>query len=124
MRITELLEGKHFNDLQFIKTVSDDGDKELDFDLGDDLSFFMHNHDDAYRKYTHPVIVKILKLKKTNANASPSIFAKAVTECYKMYSSEYPIRELQSELDEDTLRSICKKVYEEACQHIEDGKYE
>ena len=123
MRIKELLEGKNFNDLDFVKTKNDSGEKELDFDLADDLIFYMNNDDDVYRKHVHPVIAKCVNGKKDNMEINPSAFANAVKECYNSYLEEYPIRELPDSLDNKTLKEICEKFHEEVHKHIENGKY-
>lgn len=123
MRIIELLEGKKFNDLDFVKTKNDSGEKELDFDLADDLIFYMNNDDKAYRKYVHPIISKCVKGKDKNEEVKPSEFANAVKECYNSYLKEYPIRELPDSLDNKQLKEICEKFHEEVHKHIEDGKY-
>lgn len=124
MRITELLEGKTFKDIDFVKVVDDSGKKELAFDLPDDLSFFMQNNDEAYRKHLHPVIVKCMSIVKRNKKPASSLFKNAVSECYEMYLKEFPIRELPNSLDEDLHNQICDKLREEVYTHIKDGKYE
>ena len=124
MRIIELLEGKHFNDLQFVKVSDDSGKKEIDFDLSDDLIFYMNNNDDAYRRHLHPVVAKCIDRSKLNKSVKPSIFEKAIQECYKMYTTEYPIRELPHSLDEELCNEICEKLHEVVCQHLSDGKYD
>jgi hypothetical protein len=48
MRITELLEGKVFDDMNFVKQSGDK--KEINFDLIEDLIHFMHNDDKLYRR--------------------------------------------------------------------------
>ena len=125
MRITELLEGRNFPDLNgFVKVVDDDGNKELDYDLPDDLMYFMHNNDEAYRKHMFPAIVKCIKIIKRNKKPAASIFDKVVSECYNMYLKEFPIRELSENLDEENHKKICEKIRDEVYQHIKDGKYE
>lgn len=124
MRIIELLEGKNFNDLQFVKITDDEGNKELDFDLTDDLIFFMNNNDEAYRRHLHPIVAKCMNRLKSKKSVKPSIFEPAIIECYKMYKEEFPIRELPQSLDEKLCNEVCDKIHEEVCQHIKDGKYD
>lgn len=123
MRIEELLEGKQFNELDFIKTKDDSGEKEIDYDLADDLIFFMNNNDEVYRKHVYQIISKCINSKKNNEEIKPAEFIKCVKECYKLYLEEYPIRELPDKLDKKTLKEICEKFHEEVFKHIEDGKY-
>lgn len=121
MRINELLEGKDFNDLDFVKH-NEDG-KEIDFDLAEDIVFHMNNDDDTYRKHVYPSVTKCLSVIKSKKKSSPDIFKDAVIESYKSYIKEYPLRELPDELDEKTLKEACKKMYDEVLGHHRDGKY-
>lgn len=123
MRIIELLENKKFNESDFVKVVDDTGKKELNYDLPDDLIFFMNNNDEAYRRHFYPAISKCIDRKELNKKTKPIFFEKAIKECFKMYAKEYPIRELPDTLDENVLSEICEKIHEEVCQHINDGKY-
>lgn len=121
MRINELLEGKNFNDLDFVKVTGDQ--RDIDFDLAEDLSFFMNNDDAVYRRHLHPVILKCRNSIKSKISTKPSIFKPAVINSYKMYVKKFPVRELPRELDEEQLNEVCKKMHEEVCQHIKNGKY-
>jgi len=124
MKITELLESFNFKDTDFVKVVDDSGKKEINFDLPDDLMFFMNNDDDVYRQHVHPAIVKCIKIVQRKKKPSASIFDTAVSECYNVYTKKYPIRELSDQLDEDTHKQICEKIRDEVYQHIKDGKYD
>lgn len=121
MRINELLEGKNFDDLDFVK--DDENGRELDFDLTEDIVFHMNNDDDTYRKHVYPSITKCLSIIKSKKKGNPDIFKDAVIESYKTYRKEYPLRELPDELDEKTLKEVCKKMYEEVLEQHADGKY-
>jgi hypothetical protein len=122
MRIKELLEGKKFNDLDFIK--KDESGEEIDFDLCEDLVFFMHNDDDTYRRHVYPSIATCIQKTKSSQRFTPSIFTNAVKESYKSYIKKFPIRRLPKELDEEELTEICKKMHEDFSKRMEDGKYE
>lgn len=121
MRIRELLENKQFDDLEFVKK---DGDKEeIDYDLVEDLVYFMNNDDEMYRRHVYPAISKCLGDLKTNRKTSPSVFEKAVQECYKNYIQKFPIRDLKDSLEPKLFKEACKKLHEETCSHYEEGKY-
>lgn len=122
MRIKDLLEGKQFNDLDWI-TIGKDNQRELNYDLAEDLAFFMNNDDDVYRRHTYPSIVKCINQSKLKAKTTPSLFEKAVQESYKSYLKKFPLRELPSNIDEKICKETCEKIHEEVCQHISDGKY-
>ena len=95
MRIRELLENIGFNDENFIKTAGDK--REIDFDLPDDLSHFMHTDDDVYRTHLFPIVNKC---KRNISSVHPSSFKPAVLQSYKLYIKKFPIRELPDQLDE------------------------
>jgi hypothetical protein len=119
MRIRELLEAKDFNDLDFVKK---DGDKtDIDYDLVEDLVFFMNNDDETYRRHVYPVVAKCTRSIELNKSTSPSIFKNAVLDSYKSYTKEYPIRELPDTLDSDVCQEVCSKMHEEVCKTIEEN---
>jgi hypothetical protein len=121
MRIRELLEGKQFNDLEFINR---EGEKdELNFDLPEDLSYFMHHHDQVYREHVYPVIAKCLHSIKQKKDIKPSVFEEPVKKAYSLYLKEYPIRHLPDDLDEDTLKKICEFLHSDFKKHVADGLY-
>ena len=121
MRITELLEGKNFNDLDF---VNQEGDKrELNFDLVEDLTFFLNNDDNLYRRHIYPAVNKCLDGIKHNKKVSPDVFKSAAMEGYKNYVRQYPIRELPNDLSEELCNKICKKMHEDVYKYHEEGKY-
>lgn len=121
MRIKDLLEGQQFNDLDWVKK---DGEKsEPNFDVAEDLIFFMNNDDDVYRRHVYPKIAHCIHKMESKKETSPDIFKPAVIECYKLYLKKYPIRELPIDMDEDLCKQTCKKIHEEVNQHISDGRY-
>ena len=122
MRIIELLEGKDFDDLQFVKG-HEDGGREIDYDLPDDLIFFMNHDDDVYRRIVYPSVSKCVDRIDNNQKTTPSLFTNAVKESYKQYVKKYPIRELPDELDEEACNEACKKMHEEVCKNHSEGKY-
>lgn len=121
MRITELLEGKKFNDLDFVRK---DGDKtDIDYDICEDLIFYMNNDDDVYRRHVYPSIARCVDRIDSNQETNPSIFTNAVRESYKQYIKKYPVRNLPDSIEEKTFKEVCKQMHEEICQHHTDGKY-
>lgn len=118
MRITDLLESQNFDESDFI---SEKG--ELDYDLVEDLSYFMNHDDDTYRRHVYPNIVKCLHSLEKKKDTNPSIFKNSVVESYKQYIKQFPIRQLSDELDDKTLNNVCKKFYEDLVKHVDEGKY-
>jgi len=119
MRIRELLEGKKFNDLDFVKK---DGDKsDIDYDLTEDLVFYMNNDDDVYRRVVYPSVVTCTNRLESNRKTTPSIFTNAVKESYKQYIKKFPMRQLPLDIDEEVCKEACEKMHEEICQHHSDS---
>jgi hypothetical protein len=121
MRITELLEGKVFDDMDFVKQSGDK--KEINFDLIEDLIHFMHNDDNVYRRNVYPVIAQCLDRLKADKKTTPDMFEEAIKNSYKLYAKKFPIKELPDELDNNTCKKACGQIHEEFCQHVEEGLY-
>lgn len=121
MRINELLEGKKIDDLNYVKISGDK--REIDYDLVEDLAFFMNNDDNVYRKHVYPSVSKCLSHVKLKVPFSHNLFKPAVENSYKLYIQKFPIRELPDMLDEKTCEQVCKKMHEDLRDHIKDGKY-
>jgi hypothetical protein len=121
MRIKELLEGKYFDDMKFVKQ---EGDKrDIDFDLPDDLIHFMHNDDDVYRRHLFPKIAHCIDQVKVKKPTDLEIFKPAVQHSYKLYIKKFPIRELPTELGDKMMERICGKLHDDTLQDIKDGVY-
>jgi len=121
MRIQDLLEDRHFDDTKFV--VHKNGKREIDFDLAEDLSHFMHNDDYAYRRHLYPAIARCIDSMDRNKKVEHKVFLPAVKHSFKMYVEKFPIRELPDDLEEDTLNEVCKKLHTETLKHIQDGVY-
>jgi hypothetical protein len=121
MRIRELLEGKKFNDLEFIK--QDEEGTGINYDLIEDLAFYMHNDDDIYRKIMFPRVVNCVEGLKAKKQLDPKIFKAAVEESYKHYIKKFPIRQLPDTLDEEQCLEVCKKLYNDFRKDYDEGKY-
>ena len=121
MRIRELLEGKKFNDLDFVN-VDEDG-TNINYDLVEDLAFYMHNDDDMYRHHVFPSVMQCVSGMKSKKNLSPNVFKAAVEESYKNYVKKVPIRQLPTSLDEELCNEVCKKLHDDFRKDYEDGKY-
>lgn len=121
MRIQELLEGKKFDDLEFV--TKENGKRSINFDLVEDLIHFMNEDDDVYRRHTYPAIANCLDKISTKRKSNNKAFELAVKESYKIYSRKYPIRELPDDIDSKMCEQVCSKIHEEVLKHISDGKY-
>ena len=121
MRIRELLENKEFDDLKFIKK---EGDHEgLNFDVVEDLVYFMNHDDDAYRRHLYPAVNNCIECINSNRKTSPVMFKKAVEDCYQQYIKKFPVRDLKDSLEPELFREACKKIHEDTCKAAEEGKF-
>jgi len=121
MRIQDLLEGKNFDDLEFVKQ---DGDKkEISYDLPDDLIHFMHNDDHAYRRHLFPAIARCMDQMSSKKPTNMNVFKPAVMHSFKLYADKFPIKELPNELDEKMCERICNKMHDDVIKDIKDGVY-
>ena len=121
MRIRELLEGKQFNDLDWIKQEGDHA--ELAYDLIEDLVYFMNNDDNVYRRHVFPSVAKCVDKIKENQKTNHNIFKRAVEESYKEYIRKFPIRQLPDSIEEKICMEVCEKMHEEICKNYSEGKY-
>lgn len=117
MRIKDLFEHTDISFKDFVEN------NEINYDLAEDLAFFMNNNDDIYRQHTYPAITKCLENIRNQKKTSPNIFKNAALESYKQYCAEFPIRELPSSLNEKMLGEVCKLIHDEVCNHETEGKY-
>lgn len=121
MRIRELLEGKSFKDLEFVRK---DGDETvLDYDLVEDLAFFLNNDDDIYRRFVYPAVHKCVESHGKKLKTSPEVFKQAAVEGYKEYIKKFPIRELPDSLEDDLCNEVCGKMHEDVYKDIGEGLY-
>jgi len=122
MRIRELFENQGFKEEDYVEGEGS-GKHSINYDLAEDLAFYMHNNDDCYRKHVYPVIAHCLHQVKNKKSTSPEAFAKAVDECYENYIKEYPIRQLPDKIDKKLKEEICTRLHDELRGHIEHGHY-
>lgn len=118
MKIKELLEGSTFNDLDFLENTP--LGREINYDLVNDLVYFMHENDDIYRRYTYPAILKYAKLRKQHSNAA-SVFKSAVNAAYPNYVREFPIRELPDKIDPELVSKVCQSLAAVVDRHVRSG---
>lgn len=118
MRIVELFENNNFDETEYVNHAKD----EIDYDLAEDLVFFMNNDDDNYRRSVYPAVVKCLEAIKKKKSVNPSVFKHAALECYQSYQQKFPIRSLPTDLDEDLCNEVCEKMYDEVCKAASEKK--
>ena len=107
--------------MRIVEIFSQDiGKKELEFDLHDDLSFFMQNDPEFYRTEYFPFLTKFHRSYKAGNELSPAIFKKVVLTGFNQYKGKFPTEGLPSELPVEDLREICTKMYSEELKNCKD----
>jgi hypothetical protein len=99
-------------------------DKELGYDLKDDLVFFMNNDPQFYRKKYYPTMLKFDKFVKEGKRIDARGFVKLVKEAYSTYQNKFPVEGLKEELPEDMLEDICKAIHDQETKNVEDKFYD
>ena len=117
MRIIDLLEDINFDETKFINKA----EGELDYDLAEDLTFFMNNDDDVYRRAVYPAVVKCAESFKQKKPCKPSVFRNAALESYRAYTEKYPIRALPDNLDEKLCNEVCELMYKEIQESLSEN---
>lgn len=121
MRIRELCESAAIELDADKKTQDKHG---LGYDLIDDLIFFMHHDDDAYRRHTYPSIMQAQDKFHKGKQTDQALFGDAVKEAYSKYRNKFHnIRELPEKLDQETFDRVCEHLHTEELKKIEDGHY-
>ncbi len=85
--------------------------KKLDFDLADDLIFYMYNDQEFYRTRFYPAEVKFKSLSKAGNTPGPNSFKNIVKDAYSKYHDKYKVKELEKTLPDETLSQICNKLH-------------
>jgi hypothetical protein len=96
--------------------------KREEFDLKDDLIFFMRNDPQFYRKDFHPFQQKFIKHCHADREVSPKAFAPIVQRAFDQYKDMFPVEGLEEKLTEQDLQEICKKLQSEETNFYHDEK--
>lgn len=94
--------------------------KEVDFDLHDDLAFFMQNDPEFYRKDYFPFLDKFHSSCKKGNELSPAIFKNVVLRGYNDYKKKFPVEGLENSLSMEDLKEVCTKMYKEELDNFKN----
>lgn len=95
---------------------------EVDFDLHDDLMFFMNNDPEFYRQDYFPFLDKFTHHCNAGRVVSPKAFSPMVIKAYKLYKNKFPIKELEEDLSDADVKDICEKLQSQQLQHYHNEK--
>lgn len=111
MRIRELLE--NFED----RNNNGLNDK-LEYDLGDDLLYFLNHDDDVYRRHIFPAIQTYKNNKNKDRRVKQKLFGGAVNKAYEAYTKRFPRRDLPESLPTE----ICEKLCDSLSNDVDNEK--
>lgn len=87
--------------------------EKLDFDLADDLAFFIQNDPMFYRKEMYPVVVDFTSNAKAGRKSSPKIFVPVVKKAIKVYCTQFNIPlYAHSHFDKQLVADTASKLFE------------
>lgn len=101
-----------------------DMNKELGYDLKDDLIFFMNNDPEFYREDYFPKMIKFKKYLESGKSIQPRAFESMVKHAYECYQKKFPVEGLKPELDKETCEGICTSIHETETKNIKEGHYD
>lgn len=96
--------------------------EEIDFDLQDDLIYFMNADPDFYRYQYFPLQTKFHQYCNAGKGVSPKAFKAVITKAYESYKKQFQLPTLEDTLNEDTLDEICEKLHNQELKHFQEQK--
>lgn len=96
--------------------------KRGDFDLSDDLIFFMRNDPQFYRKDYHPFLQKFNRHCDAGRSVSPKAFIPIVKHAFECYKNSFPVEGMEEQLSNNDLREVCEKLQGEEQNFYHEGK--
>lgn len=93
---------------------------KLDFDLQDDLIFFMNNDPEFYRSQYYPFLNKFKHHCHAGRAVTPKAFEGLVKKAYDTYKTKFPLPELDENLEGRELEEICEKLQNQEQKNFED----
>lgn len=95
-----------------------------EYDLHDDLQFFMNNDPDFYKKHYYPTVLKMKLCRDRGDDFNPINLSSLVHEAYELYKKKFPVKNLESKLKNEDLEKVCSKIYETEITNIKLGHYD
>lgn len=97
-------------------------ESKLDFDLQDDLIFFMNNDPEFYRKDFHPFLTKYNRHCDAGRQVSSRAFFPLVKRAYEAYQNKFQVEQLDVDLPDDQLKEICETLNGQCRQNYQEEK--
>jgi hypothetical protein len=96
--------------------------KREEFDLNDDLIFFMRNDPQFYRGEYHPFLQKFKRHCEAGRGVRPAAFAPIVQKAFEHYKNTFPVEGMEQQLSRPALEEICDKLQGEETNFYHDEK--
>lgn len=97
--------------------------KREDFDLADDLIFFMRNDPQFYRGEYHPFLQKFKRHCDAGRSVSNKAFIPIVRKAFEHYQNTFPIEGMEQQLSKRDLEDVCERLQgEETIFYHEEQK--
>ncbi len=96
--------------------------KREDFDLGDDLTFFMRNDPKFYRQDYYPFLQKFNRHCDAGRTVTAKAFIPIVKHAFECYKNSFPVEGMEENLSEQDLEEICDKLQSEETKFYHEEK--
>jgi len=103
---------------------ADDSAFKPDFDVKDDLKFFMHNDPDFYRGDYYPFIINFKHGISNGKKYSPRVFKDLVQNAYECYKDKFNVPNLPTELDDQLVEELCDELFNNEQKNFDEGHYD
>lgn len=96
--------------------------KREDFDLTDDLVFFMRNDPGFYRQQYDPFLQKFNRHCDAGRSVSAKAFIPIVKKAFESYKNSFPVEGMEQHLSNEDLEEICNKLQGEEANFYHEEK--
>ena len=111
-----------------LKELFDKEENTPNYDLVDDISFFIDNEDELHKEYFLPAVKELKRKKIVDRNSIEEIapaFSKLVEKGCAMYKERYKPQGKPEEIfTKKLMASVCNKLAEKHLSYIKDGAYD
>jgi hypothetical protein len=110
--------------MKILEVINLDSFNADEYDLGEDLIFFMNNDPAFYRHQYYPSVLKLRDCNKSGIKFESDQFKPMVEKAYKEYYQKFPVKNLKQEITNEIIDEVCTKVYESELDNIKQGHYD
>jgi len=98
--------------------------KDGDFDVKEDLIYYMNNQPEFYRKQYYPMMIKFKKHHECGKQVNPKAFIPLVKNAFEMYANEFPVETIRDGLKTEMCEEICAEIHKIELENIKNGHYD